>query len=214
MFEPLRCHDPRGALSCGSPMPRGEQIARPAEWGRIHAVGFLLLSGPIAMRRSSVEGRMKWTSLTGSHVRRLAFLLTTGCLLSTCRQDSTGPFQGSPNHLAHATIGPGGGQVRSSDGRFVLQIPAGALSAATDIVVDQIADPSSFRTGISQLPFPAVRAGPVISIQSGVDTLSVPAVVTIPYDRGLVPRGTPAGDVLIMRLRASGQFELLSGGLD
>src|SRR5205085_8075126 len=32
MFDPLRCHDPRGALTCGSPMPRGEQIAKPAEW--------------------------------------------------------------------------------------------------------------------------------------------------------------------------------------
>src|SRR6267143_1866973 len=29
----LRCTDPRGAKSCGSPMPRGEQIAKPAERG-------------------------------------------------------------------------------------------------------------------------------------------------------------------------------------
>src|SRR5690349_19514058 len=28
----LRCHEPRGAMSCGSPMPRGERIAKPAEW--------------------------------------------------------------------------------------------------------------------------------------------------------------------------------------
>src|SRR5437763_2419452 len=27
----LRCYEPRGAMSCGSPMPRGEQIAKPAE---------------------------------------------------------------------------------------------------------------------------------------------------------------------------------------
>src|SRR5712691_12093007 len=27
----LRCTDPRGAKSCGSRMPRGEQIAKPAE---------------------------------------------------------------------------------------------------------------------------------------------------------------------------------------
>src|SRR3989442_10213470 len=25
--------DPKGATSCGSPMPRGERIAKPAEWG-------------------------------------------------------------------------------------------------------------------------------------------------------------------------------------
>ena len=30
----LRCCEPRGRMSCGSPMPRGEQIAIPAEWGR------------------------------------------------------------------------------------------------------------------------------------------------------------------------------------
>src|SRR5204863_533655 len=29
----LRCYEPRGAMSCGSPMPRGERIAKPAEWG-------------------------------------------------------------------------------------------------------------------------------------------------------------------------------------
>src|SRR3989454_7976458 len=28
----LRCYEPRGAMSCGSPMPRGERIAKPAEW--------------------------------------------------------------------------------------------------------------------------------------------------------------------------------------
>src|SRR6266513_2761511 len=28
----LRCCDPRGAMSCGSPIPRGERIAKPAEW--------------------------------------------------------------------------------------------------------------------------------------------------------------------------------------
>ena len=38
-----RCHEPRGAMSCGSPMPRGEQMARPAEWS-IHAAGRLLLA--------------------------------------------------------------------------------------------------------------------------------------------------------------------------
>src|SRR5207248_9404876 len=27
----LRCYEPRGSMSCGSPMPRGEQIAKPTE---------------------------------------------------------------------------------------------------------------------------------------------------------------------------------------
>src|SRR5437667_6208301 len=36
----LRCYEPRGAMSCGSPMPRGERIARPAEWDT-HVAGLL-----------------------------------------------------------------------------------------------------------------------------------------------------------------------------
>src|SRR6185503_10323824 len=31
ILNTLRCYEPRGALPCGSPMPRGEQIAKPAE---------------------------------------------------------------------------------------------------------------------------------------------------------------------------------------
>src|SRR6266436_5721508 len=45
----LRCHEPRGAKSCGSPMLRGERIAKPAEWG--HPLG-----------RS-----LSWTSPAGSN---------------------------------------------------------------------------------------------------------------------------------------------------
>src|SRR2546422_11309908 len=37
----LRCYEPRGATSCGSPMPRGEQIAKPTE-RETRLVGFLL----------------------------------------------------------------------------------------------------------------------------------------------------------------------------
>src|SRR5438046_3012249 len=43
MFVPLRCHEPRGEMSCGSPMPRGEPIAKPAEWE--HPRGRFLLFG-------------------------------------------------------------------------------------------------------------------------------------------------------------------------
>src|SRR6266852_8005792 len=40
----LRCYEPRGAMLCGSPMPRGEPIARPAEWGHPHGRFFFLLN--------------------------------------------------------------------------------------------------------------------------------------------------------------------------
>src|SRR2546427_4213588 len=35
----LRCYEPRDTMLCGSPMPRGDPIARPAEWDA-NAVGF------------------------------------------------------------------------------------------------------------------------------------------------------------------------------
>src|SRR5207244_552455 len=39
----LRCYEPRGALSCGSPMPRGERIAKPAEWEHPRGRSFFVL---------------------------------------------------------------------------------------------------------------------------------------------------------------------------
>src|SRR5216117_1418406 len=41
----LRCCDPRGATSCGSPMPRAEQIANPTERD-LRVVGFFIASAP------------------------------------------------------------------------------------------------------------------------------------------------------------------------
>src|SRR5437867_11943392 len=49
----LRCYEPRGAMSCGSPMPRGERIAKPAEWG--HPRGRLFFGG----RRSRIADRQR-----------------------------------------------------------------------------------------------------------------------------------------------------------
>ena len=40
----LRCYEPRGGIWYGSPMPRGEQIARPAERGT--RLAGLFLAGP------------------------------------------------------------------------------------------------------------------------------------------------------------------------
>src|SRR6266699_5971789 len=41
----LRCYEPRGAMSCGSPMPRGEQIAKPTERDTAWSALFLLPAG-------------------------------------------------------------------------------------------------------------------------------------------------------------------------
>lgn len=104
--------------------------------------------------------------------------------------------------------------MKSPDGRFVLQIPAGALSATTEIVVTQIADPSAFSAAIANMVFPGKLMGPVIAIQSTIDTLRVPAKLTIPYDPTLIPQGASVGELLVVRSCAAGQLEVLSGGDD
>src|SRR5690348_18255982 len=56
-FVSLRCYEPRGALSCGSPMPRGERIAKPTErW--IRSAGFFVPPG--ALNRRSYVRRGSW----------------------------------------------------------------------------------------------------------------------------------------------------------
>src|SRR5256885_14408454 len=46
----LRCHEPRDAMSSGSPRPRGEPIAKPAEWDT-HVAGFVFLFSGCSQRR-------------------------------------------------------------------------------------------------------------------------------------------------------------------
>src|SRR3989454_6068265 len=65
----LRCYEPRGAMSCGSPMPRGEQIAKPAERGT-RSAGFLLCANPGGDMRDRLPALL---------------LLALGALLAACQ---------------------------------------------------------------------------------------------------------------------------------
>src|SRR5881628_3107439 len=66
----LGCCDPRGAMSCGSPMPRGERIAKPAEWGDP--------LGRFAFRAQGMDGLV---SNSGRVVRHTARMKTRGAVL-------------------------------------------------------------------------------------------------------------------------------------
>jgi len=54
------CYEPRGALLCGSPMPRGERIAKPAERAR---------------RLAGVLSCGAWANQAGAAIRSIALLL-------------------------------------------------------------------------------------------------------------------------------------------
>jgi len=57
-WNQLRCYELRGALSCGSPMPRGERIAKPAEWETpIQPVFFLAAGSAVEDRINANAGR-------------------------------------------------------------------------------------------------------------------------------------------------------------
>src|SRR5438132_10219235 len=71
----LRCCEPRGAMSCGSPMPRGEQIARPAEWST-HAAG--LFRWRLALPSVTREVAMRPSSQSAIAFSIVATLLLVG----------------------------------------------------------------------------------------------------------------------------------------
>src|SRR5256886_1539944 len=109
----LGCCDPQGAMSCGSPMPRGERIAKPAEWG--HPRGrFLFLcfrrksSGlrtPLPIPPSpTFRGIMRDSVL--KHWMRLGLVLVAGLAVATgCGNDGgTGPAAEYSLSLAPAAL--------------------------------------------------------------------------------------------------------------
>jgi PKD repeat protein len=99
-------------------------------------------------------------------------------LLSGCAGDTQQDVSG--------TVGPAGGTVSSSDGRVVLSIPPGALSANTVF---------SIKTG-SGAPTSARLLGSVIDIEPSGTTFQVPAQLTLPLPTippGVVPSTLKVG---------------------
>src|SRR2546427_9396172 len=76
----LRCYEPRGAKSCGSPMPRGERIAKPAEWDT-HAAGCLFGRRHGARRTDPTQGDTMFTRHFATLARVLLLAVLGGWLL-------------------------------------------------------------------------------------------------------------------------------------
>src|SRR6266550_1103788 len=92
MFDPLRSYEPRGALTCGSPMPRGEQIAKPAEWAT-HAAGSRFSICPAGRPSPYHGGSMRPVLLPATRVLSLgALLLAIGCSKEAIAPSDIGPI--------------------------------------------------------------------------------------------------------------------------
>src|SRR5213596_1332020 len=96
---PLRCHEPRGAMSCGSPMPRGEQIAKPTERGIRLSVFFLsrdvmrtsmLLFLPLAVVGACRPPQQSLTEADRSAVAETVKRIVTGVFAAASRRDAAG----------------------------------------------------------------------------------------------------------------------------
>jgi hypothetical protein len=111
----------------------------------------------------------------------LASLLLGGLLAAGC--DAEGGAGATANDSARATIGPAGGDVVGAQGSALegvrLSIPAGALSAPTEIAI-------SPGTASMPLPVTAVRCGPMFDIQPAGLALALPATLTLPFDETTV----------------------------
>lgn len=108
----------------------------------------------------------------------LMTLLAAAAILSGCSASSGDATR--ENDTLRATIGPEGGELTGAVGSKLegvhVVIPAGALSAATDLQV-KLADVGT------PLPATAVACGPTVEILPAGLKLAVPASVTLPFDQ-------------------------------
>ena len=108
--------------------------------------------------------------------------LACAAVVAACGGGS-GDGAGASSDALHGTIGPKGGELVGQTGSALegvhLVIPAGALSADTDI---------SIRPVDSQTPLPktAVRCGPEFTLEPAGLKLAVPASLTLPFDESAI----------------------------
>ncbi|RMD91649.1 MAG: hypothetical protein D6814_17965, partial [Calditrichaeota bacterium] len=96
---------------------------------------------------------------------------------------------------AQATIGPEGGTVTDTTGRVTLDIPAGALTNATEITI---------RSAEDTLGNPWLFKGTVIELLPDGLEFNTPATLTLHYDSLAVPPGTQAKEFAIFTLDTLG----------
>jgi uncharacterized delta-60 repeat protein len=110
---------------------------------------------------------------------RIAFVCLL-LVLAACGGGQSPPAP--PQTPPPSGIGPAGGTVSSGGAQVV--VPAGALTQATPIAIEQT------DVGAPPLPSGVLRFGPMFAFTPHGTTFAAPATVTLPYDSSLVPAGT------------------------
>src|SRR3989449_4723765 len=202
----LRCHEPRGAMSCGSPMPRGEQIAKPAERGA-RSAGFLLCVHPGGNMRDRLPALL---------------LLALGALLAAC-QDAERPLapKDGPQFSLSATAGLTGRIAFHSnrDGDFDIYVMNADGSGVTQVThntineFDPICSPNGQQIAFGRISGCCAAAVVVINADgSGERVLA---------DNGFPGAWSPDGrqiafgrngDVYVMNVDGSGVTQLTHDG--
>jgi hypothetical protein len=126
---------------------------------------------------------MNSKKLVRSAVWSLRTVGTVACAAAVVACSGNGGGSAGAADTLHGTIGPQGGELVGQAGSTLegvhLVIPAGALSADTEITVR----PASTDTA---LPKTAVRCGPEFTVEPAGLKLATPASITLPFDEGTV----------------------------
>lgn len=128
---------------------------------------------------------------------RVVAIAALSTLLAAC---GSGGSSAPPPAPPPATVGPAGGTVNGPSGAQVV-IPAGALSAATAIAVDQSS------TGAPALPAGMSSFGAMFAFTPHGTSFAAPVTVTVPFNAAAVPAGaTPA----LYKTTGTGTWERVS----
>jgi hypothetical protein len=120
---------------------------------------------------------------TAERSLRMVSGLACAALVAACGGSSGADGASTPSGTVHATIGPQGGELVGPSGSAVdgvhLVIPAGALSADTEITIRPVDSETA-------LPATAVRCGPEFTIEPAGLKLTAPATLTLPFDEATI----------------------------
>lgn len=163
--------------------------------------GRLLQPGRSARPRPMLSRRHPGSWLTTLVVACVVVGLVPAC------SGGSGKANGGRSSSAAATITPStGGAVKLGSG-FVLEVPAGALSAQSRVAVTATIVPTD-------LPL-AASEGPAYDVDLGGASLRAPATVTVPVQSSGLPPGAALADVFLARYnQASSSWEPLASKVD
>src|SRR5690606_19048238 len=134
-------------------------------------------------------------------MKSFVWVLIGALSLTACGGGGGGGGNTPPSNPPQATgIGPGGGTVIGPNGAQVV-IPSGALSANTEIRVEESSQ------GAPALPPGLTSVGPMFAFTPHGTEFAVPVTITVPYDESATNGATPS----LYKTNAQDEWERVSG---